>query len=225
LSVVSGELSPSVRRLDVKGHKWFAAIYDRIAASQEKRFLGAVRAEMMKGLSGRVLEIGAGTGANFRHYPADVKVVAIEPDPYMLQRARKRAEEAAAEIELQQIAAEKLPFPDASFDYVIDTLVLCSVKDPRKVLAEIKRVLKPGGELRVYEHVRYENPIGALSQDIISPLWQWFGAGCHPNRPAERYLREAGFELSDVRLRKDLPPVPPMLFSRPHLQAVATRTS
>jgi ubiquinone/menaquinone biosynthesis C-methylase UbiE len=209
----------------MKGHKWFASIYDKMLASQEKRYLGALREEMLKDLSGRILEIGAGTGANFRHYPGGVKVVATEPDPYMLQRARKRAEEAAADIELQQIAAEKLPFPDASFDYVVDSLVLCSVKDPRNVLAEIKRVLKPGGELRVYEHVRYENPIGALSQDIISPLWQWFAAGCHPNRPTERYLREAGFELSDVRIRKELPPVPPMVFTRPHLQAVATRPS
>ena len=126
-------------------------------------------------------------------------------------------------IDLKQIAAEELPFPDASFDFVIDTLVLCSVEEPAKVLGEIKRVLKPGGELRLYEHVRFKNPIGALSQDIISPAWQWFGAGCHPNRNTELYLREAGFELSDVRIRKELPPIPPMLFTRPHLQAVARR--
>jgi ubiquinone/menaquinone biosynthesis C-methylase UbiE len=207
----------------MKGHKWFAAIYDRMLASEEKKFLGAIRAEMLKDLTGNVLEIGAGTGVNFQYYQPGANVTAIEPDPYMLERARKRASEAKVAIELRQVAAEELPFPDASFDFVIDTLVLCSVSDPRKALSEIKRVLKPGGELRLYEHVRYKNPIGALSQDLISPAWQWFGAGCHPNRNTERYLRDAGFELSNVRIRKELPPIPPMIFTRPHLQAVATR--
>ena len=207
----------------MKGHKWFAAIYDRMLAPQEKKFLDAIRSEMLSDVSGEVLEIGAGTGANFKHYKSGAHVIAIEPDPYMLKRASKRAEGVAANIDLRQTAAEELPFADASFDFVIDTLVLCSVRDPRKVLSEIKRVLKPGGELRLYEHVRYENSIGGLSQDLISPVWQWFGAGCHPNRRTEQYLREAGFELSNVRVRKDSPPVPPMVFTRPHLQAVARR--
>jgi len=207
----------------VKGHKWFAAIYDKMLASEEKKFLGVIRAEMLKDVTGNVLEIGAGTGVNFQYYQPGAHVTATEPDPYMLERAKKRASEAKVAIELRQVAAEELPFPAASFDFVIDTLVLCSVSDPRKVLSEIKRVLKLGGELRLYEHVRYKNPIGALSQDLISPAWQWFGAGCHPNRNTERYLREAGFELSDVRIRKELPPIPPMIFTRPHLQAVARR--
>jgi len=207
----------------MKGHRWFAAIYDKMLASEEKKFLGAIRREMLSDLTGEVLEIGAGTGANFQYYPKTAHVTATEPDPYMLERARKKSEQAVASITLQEVSAEDLPFPEASFDYVVDTLVLCSVSNPNKVLAEIKRVLKPGGELRLYEHVRYQNPIGALSQDLISPAWQWFGAGCHPNRNTERYLREAGFELSDVRIRKELPPIPPMIFTRPHLQAVARR--
>jgi ubiquinone/menaquinone biosynthesis C-methylase UbiE len=205
----------------MKGHKWFASVYDRMLASQEKRFLGALRAEMLKDLRGDVLEIGAGTGANFRYYPAGLHVVAIEPDPFMMKKARERAKKSPANVELHRVAAETLPFADASFDYIIDTLVLCSVQKPRRVLAEIKRVLRPGGELRVYEHVRYSNPIGALGQDIISPAWQWFGAGCHPNRDTGRLLREAGFDLSDVTMRAELPPIPPMVFTRPHLQAVA----
>lgn len=207
----------------MKGHKWFAAIYDKMLASEEKKFLGAIRAEMLKDVTGNVLEIGAGTGVNFQYYPPGAHVTATEPDPYMLERAKKRVSEAKVAIELRQVAAEELPFPDASFDFVIDTLVLCSVSDPRRALSEIKRVLKPGGELRLYEHVRYKNLIGALSQDLISPAWQWFGAGCHPNRNTERYLRDAGFQLSDVRIRKELPPIPPMIFTRPHLQAVARR--
>ncbi|MEX0684221.1 MAG: class I SAM-dependent methyltransferase [Dehalococcoidia bacterium] len=206
----------------MKGHKWFAAIYDRMMAPGEK-LLGPIRQEMLGDVSGEVLEIGAGTGANFRYYAPGTHVVATEPDPYMMERAKKRAAEAPANIELHQVAAEDLPFPDATFDYVIDTLVLCSVKDPRKALSEIRRVLKPGGELRLYEHVRYQNPIGALSQDVISPLWQWVGAGCHPNRDTGRTLREAGFEVTSELIRKELPPVPPMVFTRPHLQAVARR--
>ena len=209
----------------MKGHKWFAAVYDKISESEEKKFMGAVRSEMLKDVTGRVLEIGAGTGLNFQHYRDGAEISATEPDPYMLQRARKRAAETAAPIDLQQAAAEDLPFPDASFDFVVSTLVLCSVKDPQEALAEVKRVLKPGGELRVYEHVRYKNPIGALSQDVISPVWHWFGAGCHPNRDTERHLRDAGFELTSVRVRNEHPPIPPMLFVRPHLQAVARRPS
>ncbi len=207
----------------MKGHKWFAAIYDKMSASEEKKFLGAIREEMVGDLTGDVLEIGAGTGANFKYYKNGARVVAIEPDPYMMIRARKRAAEAAVKIDLQQIAAEELPFSDASFDFVIDTLVLCSVKDPRTVLAELKRVLKPSGELRIYEHVRFKNPIGAISQDVISPVWHWLGAGCHPNRDTERFIREAGFELTSRQIRKDVAPIPPMLFVRPHLQAVARK--
>lgn len=207
----------------MKGHKWFAAIYDKMLASEEKKFLGAIRAEMLKDVQGEVLEIGAGTGANFQYYQTGAHVTAIEPDPYMLERARKRASEAPANIDMKQVAAEELPFPDATFDFVIDTLVLCSVKNPRRVLSEIKRVLKPGGQWRLYEHVRYKNPIGAISQDLISPAWQWFGAGCHPNRNTEQYVRDAGFEVISVRMRKELPPIPPMIFTRPHLQAVARR--
>ncbi len=205
----------------MKGHKWFAAIYDRMMASQEKKFFGAVRAEMLGDVSGDVLEIGAGTGANFRHYPKGARVVAIEPDPYMLERARPRAAEAAAAIELRQASAEDLPFEDASFDFVVDTLVLCSVRDPRRALAEVKRVLRPGGEFRLYEHVRYANRAGAFAQDIANPVWNWFGAGCHPNRDTERFVREAGFEVVRADRLTHLPPVPPMIIVRPNLLAVA----
>lgn len=207
----------------MKGHKWFASLYDRMLASEEKNFLAAIREEMLKDVRGEVLEIGAGTGLNFRHYPDGVHVVATEPDPYMLARARKRAAEVSKNIELQQVGAEALPFGDATFDYVIDTLVLCSVRDPRKALAQVKRVLKPGGELRMYEHVRYRNPVGAFAQDVVNPFWQWFGAGCHPNRDTGRFLRESGLEVVSMRVRKESPPIPPMIFTRPHLQAVAKR--
>ena len=207
----------------MKGHRWFAAIYDRMMASDEKKFFGAILEEMLRGVGGDVVEIGAGTGANFPYYQNSARVIATDPDPYMLQRARTRAAAASVSIELREAAAEELPFDDDAFDFVIATLVLCSVRDPRMALAEVRRVLKPGGELRLYEHVRYQNPIGGLAQDVISPVWQWFGAGCRPNRDTAGLLSESGFELLDVKMRKEGPPVPPMVFTRPQLQVVARR--
>ena len=205
----------------MKGHKWFAARYDRLLAFQEKKYLGAVRQDLLKDVSGVVLEIGAGTGANFPYYREGARVTATEPDPYMLERARKRASELPASIELQQVAAEDLPFPDDSFDFVVDTLVLCSVNDPALALSEIKRVLKPGGEIRMYEHVRYEQGFGAFAQDVIMPVWRWFGAGCHPNRDTGRAVRDAGFDV--VSERREMAPVPRFIPSRPHLRLVARR--
>jgi ubiquinone/menaquinone biosynthesis C-methylase UbiE len=207
----------------MKGHKWFASIYDKMLASEEKKYLGAIREDMLKDVTGDVLEVGAGTGANFQYYRKGAHVVAIEPDPYMLQRAQERAANAAVDIDLRQVAADQLPFPDAAFDFVIATLVLCSVSDPRKVLSEIYRVLRPGSEYRLYEHVRYRNPIGGLVQDAVTPVWQWFGAGCHPNRDAERLVRESGFEVVSAQRLTHVPPVPPMIFVRPNLRAVARR--
>ena len=207
----------------MKGHKWFASIYDRMLAPQEEKFLGAVRREMLGDIEGDVLEIGAGTGANFPYYAKEARVVAIEPDPYMLERARSRAVDASYAIEVRQAAAEELPFPDSAFDFVIGTLVLCSVSDPMQALSEVKRVMKPDAEYRLYEHVRYTNPIGGLVQDVISPAWQWFGAGCHPNRDTGRLLRKSGFELVSIQIRKESPPISPMIFTRPHLRAVARR--
>ena len=207
----------------MKGHKWFASIYDKMLASEEKKYLGAIREDMLKDVSGNVLEVGAGTGANFQYYQPGAHVTAIEPDPYMLQRAQERAANAAVNIDLRQVAADQLPFPDAAFDFVIATLVLCSVSDPQKVLSEIYRVLRPGSEYRLYEHVRYQNPIGGLMQDAVTPVWQWFGAGCHPNRDTERLVREAGFEVVSSQRLTHVPPVPPMIFVRPNLRAVARR--
>ena len=205
----------------MKGHKWFAARYDRLIALQEKKYLGAVREDLLKDVGGAVLEIGAGTGANFPYYRNGARIVATEPDPYMLERARERAAEVPANIELHQVAAEDLPFPNDTFDFAVDTLVLCSVGDPALALSEIKRVLKPGGEFRMYEHVRYEQGLGAFVQDVITPIWRWFGAGCHPNRDTGRAVREAGFEI--VSEHREMAPVPRIIPSRPHLRLVARR--
>jgi ubiquinone/menaquinone biosynthesis C-methylase UbiE len=206
----------------MKGHKWFAAVYDRMIAPAERGFMKEVRGEIAGGASGRVLEIGAGTGANFAYYPDGLEVVATEPDPYMMRKAETKAGDSTARIELKQASAAKLPFDDASFDTVVGTLVMCSVGNQAQALAEVRRVLKPTGEYRFFEHVRYENPIGALSQTLIEPLWGWVGAGCHPNRKTVDSIRDAGFEVTRVEVTMPTPPIPPMIFTRPHALGFAT---
>lgn len=208
----------------MKGHRWFAAFYERLSKIEEKSAaVRKIRQEIVGGARGRVLEIGAGTGASFPYYSEDVtEVSAVEPDPFMLPRARKRAEEVDKPIEVHHAPAEELPFDDGTFDTAISTLVLCSVSDPQKALSEIKRVLKPGGQLRVYEHVRYESDFGGFWQDLITPAWKWFGAGCHPNRDTGSAITEAGFKFDSLRRLNTVPPVPPMVFVRPHIIGVAT---
>ncbi len=192
----------------IKGHKWFAAIFDAMSRSEERGFLGEMRRKLLGDLSGDVLEIGAGTGANFEHYPAGVRVTALEPDPYMLRRAEtKLAALGRKDITLRQGPAEQLASPDASFDAVVSTLVLCTVHDVPRSLAEIRRVLRLGGELRFIEHVRGTGFVGG-TQDLIKPVWGWFGAGCHPNRRTEDALRAAGFDVVIAERRKMMGFVP-----------------
>jgi ubiquinone/menaquinone biosynthesis C-methylase UbiE len=208
----------------VEGHRWFAAIYDRLMGAKERSaFMRGVREEIAGGAKGRVLEVGCGTGFNLPYYSDKAEqLVVTEPDPYMLARARKRAAELGRPIDIQQAPAEELPFDDGSFDTVVSTLVLCSVGDPGKALAEVRRVLKPSGEFRFYEHVRYAHAFGAFWQDLITPVWRWFGAGCHPNRDLERSVRDAGFNILELEHPTPYPPIPPMAFARPHIKGVAT---
>ncbi len=205
-----------------KGHKWFASIYDRMMARAERSFMRRVREEIAGGARGRVLEVGAGTGANFPYYnDLAQEITATEPDPYMLERARRRAEEVGRSIDLRQAPAEQLPFEDDSFDTVVSTLVMCTVADPLRALSEVRRVLKPSGQLRMYEHVRYDHAFGAFWQDLITPAWRWFGAGCHPNRDTASFVRQAGFDFEQLELTKPHPPIPPMVFARPHITGIA----
>jgi ubiquinone/menaquinone biosynthesis C-methylase UbiE len=168
----------------------------------ERGFMSRLRRQALAGLTGHVLEIGAGTGANFAYYPTGVRVVALEPDPFMLKRAEARlAALGRGDITLRQAPAEELPFDDASFDAVVSTLVLCTVRDPLRALAEVRRVLRPEGQLIFVEHVRADGLAGAI-QDIIRPAWSCVGAGCNPNRRTEGILRDAGFAVTvDERRR------------------------
>jgi ubiquinone/menaquinone biosynthesis C-methylase UbiE len=211
-------------RESMRGHRWFAALYDRLSAPVERRYTAQVREDVAGGAAGRVLEVGAGTGLNFPYYRRArvTNVVATEPDPFMLRRAEQRAAEAAGRIQLVRAPAERLPFAAGAFDAVVCTLVLCSVADQRAALTEIYRVLRSGGELRFYEHVRFDGRLAALLQDAATPLWSRVFAGCHVNRATADVIPAAGFELVTLEER-NLPTIPPFAVARRHVKGLARK--
>jgi ubiquinone/menaquinone biosynthesis C-methylase UbiE len=181
----------------MKGHPLFAASYDWCMQYAEAQLFRPLREHVVGEASGRVLEIGAGTGVSFPYYRVGQGLVGTEPDPFMVPRALKRARALGLAVALVQCPAEELPFADCSFDTVVSTLVLCTVEDPTRSLAEIRRVLKPGGSLRFIEHVRFEGIRGSF-QDLVAPVWGWLTAGCQPNRRTVDSIRAAGFETSEL---------------------------
>ncbi|MDQ3353855.1 MAG: class I SAM-dependent methyltransferase [Actinomycetota bacterium] len=200
-------------------HPWFARLYGLLARLAEKGELGDRRRVLLAGATGRVLDLGAGTGENFKHYPPEVtEVVAVEPDPHMRRQADRRIGEAAMKVELVDAAGERLPFEMSSFDTVVATLVLCSVDDPDRTLSELRRVLSPGGRLLFLEHVRARTEGLATWQDRLERPWMAVGGGCHPNRETGGAIDGNGFMLKDLEtfdLRSSLPLV------RPHVQGSA----
>ena len=183
-------------------HPRFAAFYEWYALlASERRLTDPLRQETAGQAYGVVLEVGAGSGLNFSWYhPERVeRVEAIEPDAAMLAYARPRVKQTAVPITLTQASVEALPFPDATFDSAVVTLVFCSVSDPARGMQEIKRVLKPQGTLFMFEHVRSQRSLMAHVQDAIVPLTTRLFGQCHWNRDTERVVREAGFEIAHLR--------------------------
>ncbi len=179
-----------------EGHPIFAAVWSRMHKQMDRFRPAAVSPAI-----GNVLEVGAGGGENLRFYGLGAQVERLtlsEPDPYMLKRAEMKLRGAALPVDLVPAAAEQLPFPTASFDTVVSTLVFCSVEDQAAALAEVRRVLKPGGRFLFMEHVRSESPFWARVQDIITPVNRVLGAGCRPNRDTIAAIRRAGFEVSSL---------------------------
>ena len=153
--------------------------------------MAALRRELLGAARGRVLELGAGTGRNLAAYPAGVEALVLtEPDAAMRARLRRRVARSGRAASVVAAGAESLPFPGASFDTVVCTLVLCTVADPQASVRELRRVLRPGGRLLFIEHVRAEPGRLARRQDRLARPWRAFAAGCHCNRPTLALLRE-----------------------------------
>ena len=199
----------------------FSTIYDPFMRRTERACLTDWRADLLANAAGEVLEIGAGTGANVPFYGHDVtRLVLSEPDAHMRERLSRRV--AAVGVERAEVSAGEaghLPFDAASFDTVVSTLVLCSVPDLAQSLADVRRVLRPGGRLLFLEHVAADDQPGRLAwQERIEPAWLLVSGNCHLTRRTGTAIRDAGFEVEREQhesMRKALP------FVRPSIRGVA----
>jgi len=196
---------------------FYAAVYDRISSGAERAGLSEERHGLLAQAAGATIEIGAGTGANLAHFPPAVtRLCLVEPDPSMRKRLHRRA--SGRQVEIVDAPAEALPFPDGSFDTAVVTFALCSVTDPDTALAEIARVLRPGGRLLFLEHVRDTDPKIARKQDHPVFLYSWIG--CHPNRDTLTAISRAPFEVTTVR-HGEVPKAPRL--ERPMIVGTAAR--
>ncbi|MQA12726.1 MAG: methyltransferase domain-containing protein [Pseudonocardiaceae bacterium] len=177
-------------------HPWFARVYERISRAAEGAGVAEHRDRLLAGLTGRVVEVGAGNGLNFAHYPGTVtEVLAVEPEDRLRGIAEGAVAEATVPVRVVAGRAEQLPVADGSCDAAVVSLVLCSVPDQHRALAEIHRILRPGGELRFYEHVRSDRMLLARAEDLVSPLWSRLAGGCHLNRDTAAAVPAAGFTV------------------------------
>ena len=181
----------------MRGLEQIPWLYDAGMSLLERGGLGRWRTWLAKGATGRTLDLGTGTGRTLPLYPPGVRAVAVDPHLENLPRARARAPGVALVV----ARAEALPFRDRAFDTVVSGLVLCSVSDLDRALAEARRVLRPGGALRLLEHVRAHGVRGAL-QDLVQPAWTRISGGCHPNRETEAAVERAGFRIERDSVRR-----------------------
>jgi ubiquinone/menaquinone biosynthesis C-methylase UbiE len=182
----------------VRGLEQIPWLYDLGLALLERGSLGRWRRWLVGGTRGRTLELGAGTGRDLQLYPAGQPLIALDPHPGNIATALRRA----PWVPHVRARAEALPFRDGVFDTVVSSLVFCSVDDPAAGLAEIRRVLRPGGRLRMMEHVRSSRRLWGWLQDVGQPTWTWLTGGCRPNRDTERLVREAGFDVEPTSRRR-----------------------
>ncbi len=175
--------------------------YDRIAwlydFVTERRIFSNLRPQLLQGVEGDLLEVGVGTGNNFSYYPRGVRLTAIDISSKMLTRAAEKAHQLGMEADLRVMNVEEMSFPDRSFDYVVSSLVFCSVENPVQGLREVARVMKENGELRMLEHVRSEQPLPGRIMDLLNPLARLIGDNI--NRRTLASLEAAGFEIISVQ--------------------------
>ena len=206
-------------------HPIFARIYQRVAAAAERAGAADHRDRLLAGLEGRVVEVGAGNGMNFRHYPDTVtEVVAVEPEPYLRARAQEAASSGPVVITVVDGTASAIPLPDSSVDAGIASLVLCSVGDQGAALAELRRVIRPGGELRFYEHVIADDERGARRQRRVDAIWTHMAGGCHLTRDTRAAIVAAGFEIVEEE-RFLFEPCWLSKFAAPHILGKARRSA
>lgn len=204
-------------------HPIFARVYERLARGAERRGGAEHRRTLLEGCSGRVIEVGAGSGANFAHYPATVsEVLAVEPEASLRERARRAAALAPVTVSVRDAGAGDLPGETGSFDVGVASLVLCTVPDQQRALAELFRVIRPGGELRFYEHVRAAQAGEQRVQRFAdATFWPRIAGGCHLSRDTRAGIERAGFEIESCRRFAFSPAayLPPA----PHILGVARR--
>ncbi len=201
----------------------FARVYARVAKDSESRGGREHRIRMLAGAAGRVIEIGAGVGSNFAHYPATVtEVIAVEPEPHLRSRAQRAALEAPVPVTVVDGHAGGLRFTDGEFDVGVASLVLCTVPDQHLALAELHRVIRPEGELRFYEHVRSNRPREARVQELAdATLWPHLAGGCNLARDTRAGIEQAGFEIEECE-RFAFSPAR-LMPAAPHILGVARR--
>jgi SAM-dependent methyltransferase len=200
--------------------RWFAWALSRVAQRYDD-LLADRKASLLSSIQGTVVEIGPGTGTNFRYYPRGIRWIGAEPNRHMHPYLRRAAESVGLDIDVRSSRAEALDLADQSADAVISTAVLCSVDDQLKTLQEIRRILKPGGQFVFLEHVAADP--GTMLHGIqhkIQPLWSCLLDGCHPARDTHSAIVQTGFEvMSFERFRLPLGPI------SPHIAGIGIRSS
>jgi ubiquinone/menaquinone biosynthesis C-methylase UbiE len=204
-------------------HPVFARAYERMSHDAEVKGGSEYRDRLLAGLRGRVIEVGAGNGLNFSHYPPTVtELIAVEPEAFLRARAEEAARSSSVRISIRDGTADALPVPDAAFDAGVASLVLCSVPDQATALAELRRVIRPGGELRFYEHVVSKRPGPARLQRIADrTIRPFLSGGCHAARDTLAAIERAGFVVERSERFSFRPN--PIDVTSPHILGTASR--